>query len=107
MRRSFRARQRQGAFPKFQPGEQIEKFNISEYIGYSTVHPGTAKILSKEHHWYRCRCNCGTFVIQTQQQLIDKRRLHGCANCLKKVKEFIDGNQPQRKRDPASPGTVH
>ena len=86
----------QGATPKFVKFDKIEKFIVIEYIGYSTVHPGKGTILSKEHHWYRVRCTCGTSEIQTQQQLTDKRRVHACAVCLKEIKEFIDDSSHER-----------
>ena len=85
MRYIVSPRNKRGAFPKLMIGDRVGDFVINSYIGQSTVHPGTAKILSKDHHWYRAKCDCGNVEIRTQQQLTDKRRIQSCADCLQTV----------------------
>jgi len=70
--------------PKLSAGQRVGQFVIERYVGQSTVHPVKAIVLSKDHHWYRCTCDCGATETQTQQQLLDKRRTHACSSCLKK-----------------------
>jgi hypothetical protein len=67
--------------PGFQEGDMPGYFTILDYLGLSTVRPDTAKKLSREHHWYRCKCKCGEIEIHSQQQLSDKRRTRQCAKC--------------------------
>ena len=81
-----------GPQPHFTQGDVAGNFTITKYEGHSRVNPKTALRLSTEHHWYRCRCTCGTEEIHTQQQLIDKRRLRQCQSCTRKKHE--DTSEP-------------
>jgi hypothetical protein len=96
---AFQNKFQKGAKPKFGVRHQIGEFTIIDYIGYSTVHPGTAKILSREHHWYRCKCSCGLLEIRTQQQLIDKRREQKCTICLLPKTEVREINDHSSERN--------
>lgn len=84
MARFSRYRKKMIGWPKLEAGQRVGHFTIEHYIGQSTVHPVKAVVLSKDHHWYRCICDCGAEEVQTQQQLTDPRRTHACADCLKK-----------------------
>ena len=68
--------------PKFRPGQVAGNFEILEYLGYSANKPCEPIRLKVEHHWYECRCSCGTSEIHTQQQLIDVRRHRMCVGCI-------------------------
>ena len=65
MRRNFNYRSTLGQ-PKFRTGNVIGEFTVEDYLGHSTVHPRKVTILSKEHHWYACRCSCGLLGVRTQ-----------------------------------------
>lgn len=84
--RTPRRERQKGATPKFFPTDVIGELTIKSYVGYSTVHPEKATILSGEHHWYRVECSCGLTEVRSQQQLVDKRRKQQCSTCARKSK---------------------
>jgi hypothetical protein len=75
--------------PRFTEGERVRNVVVERYMGHSRNVPGQAKLLSGEHHWYECRCDCSDKILRTQQQLIDERR-YACG-CIE-PKEITNAN---------------
>lgn len=71
-----------GETPKLKQGDIFDDLVITMYRGQSRVHPVKHTVLSKDHHWYMCKCTCGTTITKTQQQLLDARRKRACPICV-------------------------
>lgn len=98
--------------PKFKVGDRVGNFVINYYHGHTAVNQRTNRVMSKEHHWYGCTCDCGSTTKRSQQELTDERRTQQCHRCqvreakakqtIPVTKEEVSEDNPERDRDPRS-----
>ena len=78
--------------PKFAADDVVGHWTIIGYMGRTAVNQRTSQMMSKEHHWYRCMCDCDERKVEsrTQQELTDPRRSQCCVKCRNLNGEIVD-----------------
>ena len=84
-KRSLDTMPTQAGIPKYNKGDIVGDFVVSQYLGHTAVNYRTNEMMSKAQHWYKCECMfCSNEEFHSQQEMVDPRHTREltCKSCF-------------------------